>query len=89
MKLFKGTAMGSAAKDLDRLARESGIPRPHGLGTSAEGDIDLGAHVVLVRAPKAPDVSGKQQPVVKTGGYVSGGAKRFGVPRILRFRARI
>jgi hypothetical protein len=46
--------MGStAAKDLDRLTREAKLPRPHGVGGSAEGGVELGAGRRLVPAPRA------------------------------------
>jgi hypothetical protein len=43
----------AAIDDLDRLTKESGEPRPHGLGGSAEVHVDLNPErVVMVVAPK-------------------------------------
>jgi hypothetical protein len=42
-----------AVDQLDELAQKAGFPRPHGLGSSAEGGLELGPHVVMVRAPRA------------------------------------
>jgi hypothetical protein len=43
--------MGYAAADvisLDKQAQKDGMPRPHGYGGSAEGDIEFGPNVKVV-----------------------------------------
>lgn len=61
-------------KGVEQLAREANAPRPHGVGISGEGEIDLDpARVIMVPAKKTLRASGI---VVKTNGK---SAPRVGV----------